>query len=89
MPSKATKLLTKLRQTKRNWDHGDLHTILKDAGFEYRESGHRVYRHPEFPELGSYPIPRDDGLAPAYAKDVLSLVEKVLELKEDKDHNGK
>lgn len=77
MSSKAAKLLAKLRRTKRNWNHLDLHTILEDAGFEWRDSKHRVYRHPDFPELGSYPIPRDSELAPAYAKDVLALVDAV------------
>lgn len=80
MPSKAEKLLEQLRKNTRNWNHRDLHVILKGAGFDWRDSQHRVYRHPEFRELGSYPIPREDDLAPGYAKDVLQLVEKALEL---------
>jgi len=83
--SKAEKLLQRLRDHKRNWDHGDLHTILKGHGFEWHESGHRVYYHPDFRELGAYPIPRSDGLPPAYAKDVLELVEKVERLRANKE----
>lgn len=78
MVSKAKKLLDKLRQTKRNWNYKELTTILEGAGFEWRDSGHRVFRHPKFPEIGSYPIPRSDGLPPAYAKDVLKLVEDAI-----------
>lgn len=77
MTSKAQKLLQKLRDTKRGWNYRDLHTVLRGAGFEWRESKHRVYRHPEHPELGSYPIPRDDDLAPQYARDVERLVDAV------------
>lgn len=84
MPSKAEKLLRKLRQTKRNWDFADLNTILKGAGFEWHDSKHRVYRHPEFPEIGSYPLPRSDGLPPAYAKDVLGLVKQAEALRKQK-----
>lgn len=79
MPPKYEKLLAKLRQTKRNWSSGDLHTILKGVGFEWHDSKHRVYRHPDFPDLGSYPLPRGyDPLAPAYAKKVLELADSVL-----------
>ncbi len=82
MASKAQKLLQRLRQTKRGWSARDLHTILVNAGFEWRESGHRVYRHPVHRELGSYPIPREKDLAPQYARDVLRRVEEV-ERRED------
>ena len=78
MTSKERKLLDKLRQTRRNWSCGDLTTILQGTGFEWRDGKHRVFRHPEFPDLGSYPIPRSEGLAPAYARDVLRLVEDAL-----------
>ena len=83
MASKADKLLEKLRQTKRNWNHEHLHVILQSVGFGWRDSAHRVYRHPDFADLESYPIPRADGLAPQYAKDVLLLVEDVLERQKD------
>lgn len=78
MAPRAKKLLDKLRQTKRDWSCGDLTTILESTGFEWRESGHRVFRHPEFTDLGSYPLPRATGLAPAYAKAVLILAETAL-----------
>lgn len=84
MTSKARKLLRKLRQTKRNWNCRDLTTILEGVGFEYRESKHRVFKHPVFPELGSYPIPRSDELAPDYAKDVLELAEEAIRLYEER-----
>jgi hypothetical protein len=77
MASKAQKLLKRLQQTKRGWSARDLHTILVNAGFEWRESRHRVYRHPAYPDLGSYPIPRENDLAPQYARDVLRLVEEI------------
>lgn len=94
MSSKAKKLVEKLRRTKRNWSCGDLTDILESTGFEWRESKHRVFRHPEFPELGSYPIPRRNGLPPAYAKDVLGLVQGALALyqaqeEEEKKEDGK
>lgn len=79
MVSKARKLLEKLRETKRNWTCSDLTTILEGAGFEWRDSKHRVFRHSEFSDLGSYPIPRTDELAPVYAKDVLRCVEEAIE----------
>ena len=82
MSSKGGKLLARLRIQKRNWNHNDLHVVLLEAGFEWHDSKHRVYRHPDFPELGSYPIPRSDGLAPQYAKDVLNLVEAARRLQE-------
>lgn len=89
MVSDAKKLLDKLRETKRNWSCDDLTTILEGAGFKWRDSGHRVFTHQIFSELGSYPIPRDDGLPPAYAKDVERCVDKALEryrdLREDQE----
>lgn len=78
MTSKAQKLLDKLRKNRRNWSCGDLTTILKGTGFEWRDSKHRVFHHSEFPDLGSYPIPRSDELAPDYAKHVLRCVEEAL-----------
>lgn len=84
MVSKATKLLRKLRNRKRNWTCDELTTILEGVGFEYRESGHRVFKHPEFPELGSYPLPRSDELAPAYAKKVEELVDEAIGLYEER-----
>lgn len=77
MVSKAQKLLGRLRETKRGWNYRDLHAVLVDAGFDFRDSGHRVYRHPEYPDLGSYPIPRGNDLAPGYARDVERLVDGV------------
>lgn len=87
MTSKAEKLLAKLREHRRGWGHRDLHTILKATGFEWRDSKHRVYRHPVHTDLGPYPIPRSDDLAPQYARDVLHCVEEVLQREADEGGN--
>ena len=88
MVSKARKLLDRLEETRRNWSCGDLTTILQGAGFEYRDGGHRVFSHPIFTDLGSYPIPRSDDLAPAYAKDVLRCVHEAIRRYEDMREEG-
>ncbi len=52
MPSKAEKLLERMRRSKANWKRHDLDTVYKGFGFELRSgANHDVVVHPEYPHL--------------------------------------
>lgn len=83
MPSKAEKLLAKLRQNKAGWRAKELKDLYEGFGFIIRAGGnHDVVTHPEYPQLRAA-LPRHaTELTKAYANQALKNIEALLALQE-------
>lgn len=79
MPSKADKLLKKLRQTKTGWTARDLAKLYDYFGFKIRKATkHDVITHPDLSDIRDM-LPHESGeIHPDYARDALKSIEKVL-----------
>jgi hypothetical protein len=79
MPSKAEKLLMKLRQTKAGWTARDLAKLYDHFGFTIRSGKkHDIITHPDIPDVRDM-LPHESGeIQPDYARDALKSIEKVL-----------
>lgn len=52
MPSKAEKLLERMRRSKSGWKRKDIESLYEGFGFELHHGAkHDYYRHPNYPEL--------------------------------------
>jgi len=75
------KLLQKMRESRSGWKPNDLDRLYRYFGFNVREGGkHRVYWHPEFPQLIAT-VKRGNKLDKAYIRDAVELIDRLLELK--------
>ena len=82
MPSKAEKILERMRGSKSDWTRADLDRLYEGFGFIIRHGGnHDIIVHPDFPELRAT-LPRHRALARGYVEYAVRLVDKLLELRE-------
>lgn len=80
MPSKAEKLLEKMRRTKSNWKRADLDALYQGFGFIITHgANHDVVKHPAFPQLRAT-LPRHRELAKGYVEYAVKLGDRLLEL---------
>jgi predicted RNA binding protein YcfA (HicA-like mRNA interferase family) len=92
MPSKAQKLLVRMRQSGAGWKSKDIITLYSGFGFIISQGGsHYTVKHPEFPHIPALrdTLPRsDDELSKAYVRDAIKrieLLEKLRKEAEEKD----
>lgn len=80
MPSKADKLLKRLRQTQKGWTAKELLILYQHFGFDIKSgSKHDIITHPDFSELRDTLTRSSGEISPDYARDALKSIEKVLE----------
>jgi len=71
-----------MRQSSYGWSPQDLEKVYRYYGFVVREGGkHRIYTHPEAPNLIAT-VKRGKRLAVGYIKDAITLIDKLMILKE-------
>ena len=56
--------------------------LLAGFGFRLKQSKHRIYEHPDFPDL-TISVPRHDRLKKWVAEDAVKLVDDLLSRKEE------
>lgn len=79
MPSKADKLLKRLRQTQKGWTAKDLMIIYRHFGFTVRSGAkHDIITHPDFPDIRDVLTRSSGEISPEYARDALKSIERVL-----------
>lgn len=69
----AVALREQMKLTKSGWGQDDLDTLYRGYGFTLRQSKHRVYSHPLFPQLYDS-VSRQNDLPPGYASSALKLI---------------
>lgn len=86
MPSKAEKLLAKMRKSPKNWKRQDLETLYVGFGFIIKSSRgpHDKVVHPEFPVLITS-LPRHKELAVYNITQAINLVDRLIILKKAKE----
>jgi hypothetical protein len=82
MPTKAEKLLEKMRNSSQSWKRVDLEKLYNGFGFviSTKTGGHDKVFHPEFPILVTS-LPRHNKLAVTYVKQAVNMVERYLILR--------
>lgn len=87
MPSKAAKLLQKMRQSSAGWAAQDLIALYEGFGFEVKHGGsHDTVKHPEFPQVAELrdTIPRGASeLAKGYIRDAIKRIELLEKLRRE------
>lgn len=79
MPSRAEKLLARMRNSQTGWKPHQIATLLRGFGFEIRHGGrHDVAFHPCFGDL-QMPIPRHGTAKPYLARQAVRLVDEAIE----------
>jgi hypothetical protein len=86
----AQKLLERMRGSSAGWGQKDFESLLSGFGFKWKEGKkHRVYYHPEFPNLW-ISIPRHNSLRNWVARDAVKLIDELMNLSKAKEAtNGK
>jgi hypothetical protein len=70
----ARKLLERMRSTKSGWGEKDLEAVYLGYGFTFRDGAkHRMYTHPDFPQLHTT-VSRQRDLPPGYAQEAVKLI---------------
>lgn len=77
MPSRAEKLLERLRNTKAGWSDADLFKLLSAYGFLSREGKHTVYSHKDYDDL-SLTVPRNKNLRKTYPARAEKLIDEII-----------
>lgn len=84
MPSKAEKLLKRMRVSKSGWKSKDLITLYQGFGFIISHgASHDIVKHPDFLDVAAlrYTIPRHaDELAKGYINDAIKHIELLQKL---------
>lgn len=75
--------LEELKANKVGWSAQALGAVYESFGFKARESGHIVYYHPDYPQIGSEAVSRQKSLSPAYARSAIALIEALLQVGRD------
>jgi len=87
MPKRRNALLEKMRKNKTGWKFNDLDNLYIKYGFEKYEGGkHTMYIHPDFLELRAT-VTRHRSLPTGYIQFAIKLIDRLKELKEDKNEN--
>ncbi len=85
MPSKAEKLLERMRHSKSNWKRADLDKLYAGFGFDILHgSNHDIVKHPRFPQLRTT-LPRHRELARGYVEYAVKLIDRLLELQQESE----
>jgi len=89
MPSKAEKLLEKMRNSKSNWKRADLDKLYEGYDFVISHGGnHDIVKHPDFPQLRAT-LPRHRELAKGYVEFAVKLLTDYWNFKKKvKDNHG-
>ena len=87
MPRNATKILAKMRQSRKGWRAHEFHTLYLGFGFNIIHGAkHDTFYHPDFPEIRDQ-IPRHaDELSPGYASDAVENIDKLQRLIEEREN---
>lgn len=81
------KELQKIKNDPKSVTPERLETLCKKYGFMWREgSNHSITTHPLLQE--SFPIPRHKPIKPVYVKQIIKMIEKVIELEEGLSNEG-
>ncbi len=87
MPSKAEKLLARMRRTGAGWKSKDIITLYSGFGFIITQGGsHYTIKHPEFISVRELrdTLPRgDDELSKAYVRDAIKRIELLEKLRKE------
>jgi len=87
MPSKASKLLERMRQKKTGWKRHDLERLYKRFGFVITDGGsHDKVTHPEFPELITS-LPRHDRIHEYMVIQAIRLVDRLEKLRREREQS--
>lgn len=83
MPSKAQKLLERMRQTQTGWKRTDLDSLYEGFGFviESTRGPHDKVSHPDFPEILPTSLPRHSRVHKYIIKQAIKLIDRLEELK--------
>ena len=82
MPSRAEKLLERMRQSQSGWKQNNLISLYEGFGFEIRHGrSHDIITHPDYPELRET-LPRHSKIAKVYVKNAIKLIDQLAELQE-------
>ncbi len=85
MPTKAEKLLERMRNSKSNWKRADLDSLYEGFGFVIKHGGnHDIVKHSSFPQLRAT-LPRHRQLAKGYVEFAVKLVDQLLELQKESE----
>lgn len=85
MPSKAEKLLEKMRNSKSNWKRADLDKLYEGYDFVILHgANHDIVKHPNFPQLRAT-LPRHRELAKGYVEFAVKLIDRLLELQKESE----
>ena len=81
MPSRAEKLLERMRRNKSGWKRKDLETLYEGFGFELSHGGkHDFYAHPEYPLLRDT-LKRSRTVPEYNVRNAVKLIDKLKDLK--------
>lgn len=73
MPSKAEKLLKKMRQSNKGWKRDDLISLYEGFGFTIKHgASHEVVKHADFPQFRETISRTSHELSPAYIRDAIA-----------------
>jgi len=82
MPSEASKLLERMRQSKEGWTRNELDSLYVGFGFKIRHgSSHDVATHPNFPQLRET-LPRHRKVPSYLIRNAVKLIDRLIELRE-------
>jgi hypothetical protein len=78
VPSKAYKLLNKMRRSNKGWKTNDLLSLYEGFGFIIKHgASHEVVKHPDFPQFRETISRTSHELSPAYVRDAIANLEKL------------
>jgi hypothetical protein len=85
MPSKAEKLLERMRYTKSGWKRRDLDSLYEGFGFVITAGrSHDIVRHPRFKQLRTT-LPRHNQIAIPYVAYAIKMIDRLHKLEEETD----
>jgi predicted RNA binding protein YcfA (HicA-like mRNA interferase family) len=85
MPSKAMKLLERMRRSKSGWTVKDLINLYESFGFVVTHgSNHDIVKHPKYSNLRTT-LPRHNYLARGYVEYAIKLIDQLLILENQEE----
>jgi hypothetical protein len=90
MPSKAEKLLARMRQTQTGWKRADLDSLFEGFGFVIisGRGPHDKVSHPDFPEILPTSLPRHSRVHEYIIKQAIKLIDKLEVLKRKRENEN-
>ena len=84
MPSKAEKLLERMKQTQTGWKRTDVDNLYEGFGFVIKpgRGPHDKVYHPDFPELLPTSLPRHTRVAEYIIKQAIKLIDQLQRLQQ-------